>query len=165
VAAPRPFRFGVHASSPESAEGWRDQARRIEALGYSALLVPDHFVGTPLAVVPALAFAAEATTTLRIGMLVLGNDYRHPAVVAKEAATLDVLSGGRLEFGLGAGWLRADYDALGIPYDPASAATTTRSATTTASPSRSSSRIPRSSSAGAAGRCCSSPAGWPTSSA
>ena len=113
----KPFRFSVQAASPESAEGWREQARRIEALGYSSLLMPDHYVGTPLAVMPTLAFAAEATTTLRIGMLVLGNDYKHPAVTAKEAATLDVLSGGRLEFGLGAGWMRADYDALGLPYD------------------------------------------------
>ena len=115
----KPFRFSVQAASPESAEGWREQARRIEALGYSSLVMPDHYVGTPLAVMPALAFAAEATTTLRIGMLVLGNDYKHPAVTAKEAATLDVLSGGRLEFGLGAGWMRADYDALGLPYDSA----------------------------------------------
>src|SRR5205823_3759411 len=63
------------------------------------------------------AFAAAATDTLRVGMLVLGNDYKHPAVVAKEAATLDVLSGGRLEFGLGAGWMTSDYTALGLPYD------------------------------------------------
>jgi probable F420-dependent oxidoreductase len=115
----KPFRFSVQAASPESAEAWREQARRIEGLGYSSLVMPDHYVGTPLAVMPALAFAAEATTTLRIGMLVLGNDYKHPAVTAKEAATLDVLSGGRLEFGLGAGWMRADYDALGLPYDSA----------------------------------------------
>jgi probable F420-dependent oxidoreductase len=119
VSAPKPFRFGVHAASPESAVGWREQARRIEALGYSTLFMPDHYVGTPLAVMPALAFAAEATTTLRIGMLVLGNDYKHPAVTAKEAATLDVLSDGRLEFGLGAGWMTADYEALGLPYDSA----------------------------------------------
>ncbi len=79
--------------------------------------MPDHFVDTDLAPMVALSFAAAATTTLRIGMLVLGNDYKHPAVVAKEAATLDVLSDGRLEFGLGAGWMTADYDALGLPYD------------------------------------------------
>ncbi len=113
----RPFRFAVQAASPESATGWREQARRIEGLGYSTLYMPDHYIGTPLAVMPALAFAAEATSTLRIGMLVLGNDYKHPAVTAKEAATLDVLSDGRLEFGLGAGWMRADYEALGLPYD------------------------------------------------
>jgi probable F420-dependent oxidoreductase len=65
----------------------------------------------------ALSFAAAATTTLRVGMLVLGNDYRHPAVLAKDAATLDVMSDGRLEFGLGAGWMTADYEALGLPYD------------------------------------------------
>jgi len=113
----RPFRFAVQAASPESATEWREQARRIEALGYSTLFMPDHYVGTPLAVMPALAFAAAATSTLRIGMLVLGNDYKHPAVTAKEAATLDRLSDGRLEFGLGAGWMRADYEALGLPYD------------------------------------------------
>ena len=79
--------------------------------------MPDHFVDTDLAPMVALSFAAAATTTLRIGMLVLGNDYKHPAVVAKEAATLDVLSDGRLEFGLGAGWMTADYEALGLPYD------------------------------------------------
>jgi len=79
--------------------------------------MPDHFVDTDLAPMVALSFAAAATTTLRIGMLVLGNDHKHPAVVAKEAATLDVLSGGRLEFGLGAGWMLADYAALGLPYD------------------------------------------------
>src|SRR5258705_7060331 len=107
----KPFRFSVQAASLESGEGWREQARRVEALGYSSLVMPDHYVGTPLAVMPALAFAADTTSTLRIGMLVLGNDYKHPAVTAKEAATLDVLSGGRLEFGLGAGWMRADYDA------------------------------------------------------
>ncbi len=79
--------------------------------------MPDHFVGTELAPMVALAFAAAATDTLRVGMLVLGNDYKHPAVVAKEAATLDLLSGGRLELGLGAGWMTADYTALGLPYD------------------------------------------------
>jgi probable F420-dependent oxidoreductase len=65
----------------------------------------------------ALSFAAAATTTLRVGMLVMGNDYRHPAVLAQDAATLDLMSDGRLEFGLGAGWMTADYEALGLPYD------------------------------------------------
>ena len=81
--------------------------------------MPDHFVDTDLAPMVALSFAAAATTTLRIGMLVLGNDYKHPAVVAKEAATLDVLSEGRLEFGLGAGWMTADYDRAGSAVRPA----------------------------------------------
>jgi probable F420-dependent oxidoreductase len=113
----RPFRFGIQATSGASRERWREQALRIEALGYSALLMPDHYASAPLAPMVALAFAAEATDTLRVGMLVLGNDYKHPATVAKEAATLDALSGGRLEFGLGAGWMVADYAALGLQYD------------------------------------------------
>ncbi len=111
------FRFGVQASTGRSGDEWVEQARRIEGLGYSTLFMPDHFVDTDLAPMVALSFAAAATTTLRIGMLVLGNDHKHPAVAAKEAATLDVLSGGRLEFGLGAGWMTADYRALGLPYD------------------------------------------------
>lgn len=114
----RPFRFGVTAGRLTSGAEWAEQARRIEGLGYSTLFVHDHFVdsGAPAPMV-ALSFAAAATTALRVGMLVLGNDYRHPAVVAKDAATLDVMSDGRLEFGLGAGWMTADYEALGLPYD------------------------------------------------
>jgi probable F420-dependent oxidoreductase len=117
MGTPRKFRFGVQASTARTGAEWAEQARTIEGLGYSTLYMPDHFVDTALAPMVALPFAAAATTTLRIGMLVLGNDYKHPAVVAKEAATLDVLSDGRLEFGLGAGWMTADYDALGLPYD------------------------------------------------
>jgi len=117
MAHARKFRFGVQVSSATSGVNWRDKARKIEALGYSTLLMPDHFVDTPLAPMVAIAFAAAATEQLRIGMLVLGNDYKHPAVTAKEAATIDVLSDGRLEFGLGAGWMQADYDALGMTYD------------------------------------------------
>ena len=113
----RKFRFGVQASTARTGAEWAEQARTIEDLGYSTLFMPDHFVDAALAPMVALPFAAAATTTLRIGMLVLGNDYKHPAVVAKEAATLDVLSDGRLEFGLGAGWMTADYDALGLTYD------------------------------------------------
>jgi probable F420-dependent oxidoreductase len=113
----RPFRFGVQAATARTAAEWAEQARRIEGLGYSTMFMPDHFVDTALAPMVALPFAAAATTTLRVGMLVLGNDYKHPAVVAKEAATLDLLSDGRLEFGLGAGWMTADYEALGLPYD------------------------------------------------
>jgi probable F420-dependent oxidoreductase len=113
----KPFRFGVQASTMRTPKAWVEQARKMEDLGYSTLFVPDHFIETELAPMVALSFAAAATTTLRVGMLVLGNDYRHPAVVAKEAATLDVFSGGRLEFGLGAGWMTADYEALGLTYD------------------------------------------------
>jgi len=113
----RPFRFGVQAAGARPAKEWAEYARRAEGLGYSTLFMPDHFVDTEFAPMVGLSFAAAATTTLRVGMLVLGNDYKHPAVTAKEAATLDVLSDGRLEFGLGAGWMTADYAALGLPYD------------------------------------------------
>lgn len=112
----RPFRFGVQLSGPADAAGWRDQARRIEALGYSSITMPDHF-GDQLAPVPALAAVAEATTSVRIGALVFDNDYKHPVVLAKELATMDVLSDGRLEIGVGAGWMETDYRASGIPYD------------------------------------------------
>ena len=110
------FRFGVQARGPMEAVGWRELARRAEGLGYDILSVPDHFDRGPAPMV-ALAFAAEATTTLRLGTLVLANDFRHPAAVAKEAATLDVLSGGRFELGIGAGWQTTDYERTGIPLD------------------------------------------------
>lgn len=112
----RPFRFAVQASSAPTAADWRDLARKAEDLGYSALYVPDH-LDDQLAPLVALTVAAEATTTLRVGPLVLGNDYRHPVVAAKEIATLDLVSGGRVDFGIGAGWMRTDYEQSGIPYD------------------------------------------------
>jgi probable F420-dependent oxidoreductase len=99
-----------------SAAGWVEQARRAEDLGYSALLMPDHVIAQ-LAPVPALAAAAAATSRLRIGVHVFDNDYRNPVLLAREAATLDVLSGGRLELGIGAGWMTSDYRQLGIAYD------------------------------------------------
>src|SRR5438094_1279113 len=104
------------AERGRSAEHWRDAASRAEALGYDTLLMPDH-ITAQLAPVAALAAAAAATTTLRIGSFVFDNDYRNPVMLAKEATTLDLLSGGRLEFGLGAGWDTRDYRQLGIPYD------------------------------------------------
>jgi probable F420-dependent oxidoreductase len=113
------FRFGVQAGGAHGPAEWSDLARKIEDLGYSALLMPDHFVDTELAPMVAISFAAAATSHLRVGMLVLGNDYKHPVITAKEAATIDLLSEGRLEFGLGAGWMRTDYDALGLTYDSA----------------------------------------------
>ena len=118
MAHARKFRFAAQLSKgPDgSARSWAAQARRAEDLGYSALLMPDHF-GDQLAPVPALAAVAAATSTLRIGALVFCNDYRHPFVLAKEAATLDVLSEGRFELSLGAGWMRSDYDEAGLPYD------------------------------------------------
>jgi probable F420-dependent oxidoreductase len=114
---PKPFRFGVQVSQCDSAQAWRDKARKIEDLGYSTLFMPDHF-GQELAPLPAIAMAAAHTSTLRIGSLVFDNDYKHPAILAKEAATIDVLCDGRIELGVGAGWMRTDYDALGLPYDP-----------------------------------------------
>src|SRR2546423_367091 len=115
--ATRPFRFAAQIARAGSALEWADKARRAEALGHSTLTMPDHF-GDQLAPVPALMAAAAATTNLRIGTLVFCNDYKHPLVLAKEAATLDLLSGGRLELGLGAGWMRSDYEQAGIPSDP-----------------------------------------------
>ncbi|MFM8861851.1 MAG: TIGR03621 family F420-dependent LLM class oxidoreductase [Acidimicrobiia bacterium] len=121
---PKPFRFSIQASAPPggftgtAADGpaWRDLARRTEDLGYSSLTIADH-LDEQFAATPAIVSAAEATSTLLIGTLVWCNDYHHPAVLAKEAATIDVLSGGRLEFGLGAGWMTTDYEQAGIPLD------------------------------------------------
>ncbi len=112
------FRFGVQLSKADTASAWRETARKIEDLGYSTLFIPDHFEDQfgPLV---ALTVAAEATTTLRVGSLVFGNDYRHPVVLAKEVATLDVFSEGRVEFGLGAGWMTSDYQQSGIVADSA----------------------------------------------
>jgi probable F420-dependent oxidoreductase len=117
VSKPRAFRFGVEEHRASSAQEWRDRARLFESLGYSTLFLPDHF-GEQLSPIAALMSAADATTTLRIGSLVFDNDYRHPVALAKEAATLDLLSDGRLEFGLGAGWMTSDYEQTGIPLDP-----------------------------------------------
>jgi probable F420-dependent oxidoreductase len=118
----RPFRFGVIGEAITSRERLLDTAHRAEALGYSTLLLRDHFVAEPfgdqLAPLVALMAAAGATRTLRVGSLVLNNDYRHPVVLAKEAATLDLLSGGRFELGIGAGWLRDEYERAGMPFDP-----------------------------------------------
>ena len=116
MAHARPFRFGVQISTASSPEEWAELARRAEDLGYSSAFMPDHF-GDQLAPVPALMAAADATTDLRIGALVFDNDYKHPVVLAKEVATLDVLSGGRFEFGVGAGWMNTDYQQSGIPQD------------------------------------------------
>lgn len=119
MAHSRPFRFGVTAHQTGSGAEWRAFARKVEQLGFSTLLVPDHF-NDQLAPVPAIATAAEATTTLRVGTLVLDNDYKHPVVVAKELATVDLLSGGRVEWGMGAGWFTPDYTQSGIAMDPPS---------------------------------------------
>jgi probable F420-dependent oxidoreductase len=110
------FRFALQLSQAASPAAWRERARKAEDLGYSTLYVPDH-LDDQWAPMVALTVAAEATTTLRVGTLVLDNDFRHPVVLAKEAATLDVVTGGRFEFGLGAGWMTTDYELSGIPMD------------------------------------------------
>lgn len=112
----RPFRFGVQASNASTAQEWAELAKRVEGAGFDVLTMPDHFT-QQLAPVPALMAAMDATTTLRTGALVFDNDYKHPVVLAKELATMDLLSDGRTEIGLGAGWMISDYEQAGIPYD------------------------------------------------
>ena len=114
--APRPFRFGVNVWGAGSRGEWIDKARKIEALGYSVLTMPDH-LGEFFAPLPALMSAAAATTHLRVGTNVLNNDFRHPVIVAREAATADVLTDGRLQLGLGAGHMKSEYDEAGLPFD------------------------------------------------
>jgi probable F420-dependent oxidoreductase len=112
---PRPFRFGVQLSSLPR-DGWVERVERLEALGYSTLFCPDHFTSQwdPTSL---LAAAAAVTHRIRLGSLVYGIDYRHPVIYAKQAATLHLLSGGRHEFGLGAGWMESDYQQAGMSYD------------------------------------------------
>jgi probable F420-dependent oxidoreductase len=112
----RPLRFGVITSRADDGPAWRARARRAEDLGYTSLLMPDHFQDQWAPLV-GLTVAVESTATLRVGTLVFDNDYRHPVVLAKELATLDRASAGRLEVGLGAGWKRSDYDEAGLDYD------------------------------------------------
>ncbi len=122
-----PIRFAVQAFSAPSASAWRELARKAETLGYSTLHLADHYIGPgpqldptnhpvqDLAAVPAMMAAADATTTLRVGCRVFCTGYHNPVVLAKQLATIDLLSEGRLEAGLGAGWLANEYDAMGIP--------------------------------------------------
>src|SRR4051794_4660278 len=113
---PRPFRFGADLQAPLPERSFADSARELESLGFSTVFVPDHF-DEGLGPITAMATAAAATTTLNVGTLVLDCDFRHPAVLARELASIDVLSEGRVEVGLGAGWKRLDYDRSGIPMD------------------------------------------------
>ena len=125
----KPFRFSLQCFNTDSPANWRSLIRKTEDLGYSTFFLADHFLSSGpaleqtyhppqlLAAVPAIAMALEQTTTLRVGCRVFCNDYRHPVILAKEAATMDYLSGGRLEFGLGAGWIRAEYQAAGLSFD------------------------------------------------
>jgi probable F420-dependent oxidoreductase len=113
----RPLRFGMVFTGATEPRQWRDLARRLEGEGFSSLLIADHYLN-PMACGILQIAAADATTTLRVGSYVYNNDFRHPALLAKEAATIDVMSGGRLELGIGAGWHKGEYDQTGIPFDP-----------------------------------------------
>jgi probable F420-dependent oxidoreductase len=109
--------FGVNVGPSRSRAEWADKARKLEDLGYSTLTVPDH-LGDFFAPMPALISAAEATKNLRVGANVLNNDFRHPVVVAREAATIDLLTEGRLQLGLGAGHMQSEYEQAGLNFDP-----------------------------------------------
>src|ERR1700749_2104989 len=111
-----PFRFGVPAPVTPTMSDWRNLARTAEDLGYSTLYVSDH-LDAQFGPLVATTVAAEATSTLHVGFGVLNNDLRNPVVLAKEIATLGLAAEGRVEVGLGAGWLRSDYDEAGIEYD------------------------------------------------
>lgn len=113
----RPFRFGLCHWELGDSNAWRDYMRKAEGLGYSTVLFPDHMVRTDAGIVAAMATAAAVTSTLHVGTLVADNDFRHPAILAKEIATVDALSGGRVEVGIGAGWADIDYDYLGMTFD------------------------------------------------
>jgi probable F420-dependent oxidoreductase len=114
----RPFRFAGSCQSADTGRAFGEAAREIEALGYDAILLADHFEQGWFAVGPSLVAAAEATTTLRVGSLVYSNNFRHPALLAREAATIDVLTDGRLELGIGAGYEAPEYAQTGIDLPP-----------------------------------------------
>ena len=126
----KPFRFGLQAFNPKSPSAWRDMLRKTEDLGYSTYHLADHFMGPGpaqestahppqlLAAVPAMAMALEYTDRIKVGARVFCMDYRDPVMLAKEAATMDYLSDGRLELGLGAGWIQAEYEAAGMDFRP-----------------------------------------------
>lgn len=111
------MRFATQTGGAPSGQEWLDRAKRIEALGYGTLAMPDHMIGGAWAAMPALAAAAVVAPTLRVGTLVMDNDFRNPTVFARECAALDVITNGRFELGIGAGWLDRDYQSTGIPFD------------------------------------------------
>jgi len=113
-----PFRFGVTASQAPPRQAWTDLARSAEELGYDTFVMQDH-LGRQLSPLGGLAAAAAVTSRIRIGAFVFANDYRHPLLLARETATLDQISNGRVELGIGAGWKTSDYRQLGMPYERA----------------------------------------------
>jgi probable F420-dependent oxidoreductase len=126
-----PFRFTCQAYRASSGDEWRELARRVEGSGYDALHIADHVIGPgpaleganhrvqDFAVIPAMVVAAEVTERLRIGSRMICVGYHQPVVLAKQLASIDEFSGGRLDIGLGAGWLAAEYEAMGLPFPPA----------------------------------------------
>jgi len=117
---PRRFRFGLKFRAANDGASLAAMAQRAESLGYSTILVSDHPTHPQLAPLATAAALACATTRLRVGSSVLANDFRHPIVLAKEVASLDLISGGRVELGIGTGWKKAEYEAMGLVFDPAS---------------------------------------------
>jgi probable F420-dependent oxidoreductase len=115
--ADRPFRFLAEAREIASLHELRATARRAESIGIDTLVIPDHLI-PQLAPMPAMAAVAAVSERLRVSAFVLNNDLRHPAVLAQDLASIDVLSGGRLDVAIGAGWNRAEYEAIGLPFDP-----------------------------------------------
>ena len=120
MAHPRRFRFGLKFRTATDSASLAEMARRAEAIGYSTILVSDHPTHPQLAPLAAATALACATTQLRVGSSVLANDFRHPVVLAKEIATLDLISGGRVELGIGTGWKQAEYESMGLAFDAAS---------------------------------------------
>ena len=126
------FRFGLQYFTPESPSQWRETARKAEDSGYSTFFLADHYIGPgsaleaanhpiqTVAAIPAMMAAADATSSIMIGCKVICVDYHHPTVLAKELATIDFLSEGRLEIGFGAGWVSSEYEAMGMDMDKAS---------------------------------------------
>ncbi len=114
---PRRLRFAAELHTPFEGRSWVDSVREVEDLGYSTVFLPDHFDEGP-GPIAAMASAAAVTTELKVGSLVLDCDFRHPAILSRELATIDQIAEGRLEVGIGAGWKRLDYDRSGIPMDP-----------------------------------------------
>jgi probable F420-dependent oxidoreductase len=113
----RKIRFATQSGGQPTGAEWLARAKRLEDMGYATLAMPDHMVGGAWSNMPALGAAAAVTTSLRLGNLVIDNDFRNPVVLAREFATLDVISNGRVEIGLGAGWFDRDYQSTGIPFD------------------------------------------------
>lgn len=116
--ASKPFRFGVTRSTADTRQEWIAAARRSKELGFSTISMPDHIGSSQLAIAPGLVLAAEAAPSLRVGSFVYDNDFRNPVLLAQEIATIDRLTGGRFEFGLGAGWQLRDYEQTGLAFDP-----------------------------------------------